>query len=298
MSKIRLRTRIRARPLIGPVAGVAGNFQRFVTARIQLFKLPKYLIYEIFPAFAPNSAGSPQQRSEITITSVNSTIPLLNSLGNLMGSKEINYIELEQYVNTVSSSPEDNLRLKSLFDHYGSDKANPNNYYLLYSHIISSLNLGSSILEIGLGTNNLKFVSNMGIYGNPGSSIKSFRDFRDDLKVFGADIDQEILFSENRITTFRVDQLDLESLAKLAKKFPFGLDMIIDDGLHSPEANLNTLISLLPILNIGGWFVTEDIARSAQAIWQIAGFLLDRDKYEVHILAGENADLLTIQRFA
>ena len=63
-----------------------------------------------------------------------------------------------------------------------------------------------NILEIGLGTNNVDVVSNMGRDGIPGASLRAFRDYLINSKIYGADIDKSILFSEERIETYFVDQ--------------------------------------------------------------------------------------------
>ena len=57
----------------------------------------------------------------------------------------------------------------------------------------------------------------MGKLGKPGASVKAFRDFFPEAKIFGADIDKEILFKDKRINTYHVDQTDLKSLKTLQK---------------------------------------------------------------------------------
>jgi hypothetical protein len=64
------------------------------------------------------------------------------------------------------------------------------------------------ILEIGIGTNNPSLVSTMGIYGTPGASLYSFREYLPNSQIYGADIDTNILFTHDRIKTFYVNQLD------------------------------------------------------------------------------------------
>ena len=75
------------------------------------------------------------------------------------------------FENTIS-----NL-LKKAFDGYGSDKGN-HGYHLIYGQVLSKMNWQEpmNILEIGLGTNNPKLISNMSIHGKPGASLRAFRD--------------------------------------------------------------------------------------------------------------------------
>ena len=43
------------------------------------------------------------------------------------------------------------------------------------------------------------------------------------------------------------------------KKISGKLDLVVDDGWHQPEAGLKTLSVCLPLLNVGGFHVIEDI---------------------------------------
>jgi hypothetical protein len=62
------------------------------------------------------------------------------------------------------------------------------------------------------------------------------------------------------------------------------LDLIIDDGLHSPDANIATLLFGLSRVRSGGWVVVEDIAIEAQPIWEVVAALLPAN-YRSHLLA-------------
>jgi len=82
-------------------------------------------------------------------------------------------------------------------------------------------------------------------------------------EVVGADIDTQILISEPGIHSMFVDQLDAGSIKimreELVARHPDGYSLIVDDGLHVAEANLNSLDCLLPILKSGGVYVIEDL---------------------------------------
>jgi hypothetical protein len=71
---------------------------------------------------------------------------------------------------------------------------------------------------------------------------------------------KNILFEEHRIKTFYVDQLDGNSIKSMwenigVKEF----DIIIDDGLHEPEAIYNFFINSFHKLKKNGIFVIEDV---------------------------------------
>ena len=175
--------------------------------------------------------------------------------------KEKNIEEFEyQY-----SDNENCNKLKKLFDKYGSDKTNSKLAYI-YFHIFNNYKI-KSLFEIGLGTNNTKVRSNMGIDGIPGASLRTFRDYLN-IRVYGADVDKEILFEEDSIKTYFIDQLNEETITNIKKVLP-KCDLIIDDGLHQPDANLNVIYNLLDHLNTNGILVVEDIEPDFKNIFNI-----------------------------
>ena len=192
---------------------------------------------------------------------------------------------------------EDLVDLEGLFNKYGSDKSGKHNYHLIYSRILrEKRNLPLAILEIGLGTNNLDIPSNMGLRGKPGASLRAFRDWAPNAKVYGADVDTRVLFSEERIETFFVDQTDVAALQALANRFPpRSFDLIIDDGLHNSEANVNTLLFALQLLKDDGVIVIEDVAIDDLPVWQIAIALLE-SSYECDFVQTKGACVVVVRR--
>lgn len=189
-------------------------------------------------------------------------------------------------------------RLRDLFLHYGSDKSSVHNYHILYAYVVEQLGVNSelSLLEIGLGTNNPKLVSSMGARGKPGASVRAFRDMLPNSHIIGADIDRDILFTEDRIETVYVDQLTRSSFADLEK---IHYDVIIDDGLHSIGANLNTLLFALPRLKMNGWVIIEDIGKTNKHVdnWFVVDHILKGDsRYETFIVEAAAAYMFVVHR--
>ena len=88
---------------------------------------------------------------------------------------------------------------------HGSDKgiANKHNYTTFYYSIFKNLTENKlRIFELGLGTNNVWLPSNMGADGRPGASLYGWREFFSNSNIFGADIDNNILFTTDKIKTF------------------------------------------------------------------------------------------------
>jgi hypothetical protein len=187
------------------------------------------------------------------------------------------------------------LDLKTMIDKHGSDKASPQNYHLVYGPILAGLEPVCDLLEIGLGTNNTDVASNMGPQGRPGASLRAFSEFRPQARLYGADVDRRILFAEDNIKTFFVDQTDPKTFEELARRIGHGFDLVIDDGLHSPNANLATMAFALRYLKPGGWFVVEDISAGALSIWQIVGILMPKN-YRCWIVSSSAALMFTVHR--
>lgn len=249
-----------------------------------------------FPLFVPSSAGDDASRAGLTIQTVNELVPRLRSLIGSLGGKIAVPVKLDE----IAASPEDRRAAKVLkrsFDAYGSDKADPHNYHLFYGHVLRDRKSIGHILEIGLGTNNQSFVSNMGKEGRPGASLRAFRDFCPYARIIGADIDRHILFEEDRIRTFFVDQTEPATFNDLAAVVPAELDLFIDDGLHSPHANLASLEFGLSRAKLGGWVVIEDIPKAATALWQCVAALLP-DRFRPLLLQGSRAFMFAVQRVA
>jgi len=153
---------------------------------------------------------------------------------------------------------------------YGSDKGRALNYTQVYSALFKGCyDQPLRIFELGLGTNNPNLPSNMGVFGAPGASLRGWRELFPHALVYGADIDRRILFQEDRIKTFYCDQLDRSSIRELWSHpdLQAGVDIIIEDGLHTFEANVSFLEESLDHLRPGGIYVCEDILSDRVDEW-------------------------------
>ena len=164
--------------------------------------------------------------------------------------------------------------ISELCEKYGSDKGfvmhdneKPFNWkphtYASYYHSIFNLSRENIklVFECGLGTNNPKIESNMTSKGIPGASLRVWRDYFFNANIYGGDIDKDILFEENRIKTFYVNQLDANSIKSMWDAINLeNFDVIIDDGLHEPKANFNFFINSFHKLKKNGVFIIEDVS--------------------------------------
>ena len=185
---------------------------------------------------------------------------IINQYINLIKKIDPNYFpvtitDMCAFINDNSSE------LAKVFINNRTDKSSGHNYHHLYSYILNEFNNKKiNILEIGMGTNNPELVSTMGYNARPGASLYSFREYYTNANIYGADIDKNILFNDERINTCYVDQLDEKSFNNIKQTFGnIEYDLIIDDGLHSIGANFNTLLFALDNIKVNGWIVIEDI---------------------------------------
>ena len=67
---------------------------------------------------------------------------------------------------------------------------------------------------------------------------------------------------------------DLKTFDNILDLIPKDFDLVIDDGLHAPDANIASLIFFLKIIKIGGWAVIEDIGPKSLDVWMVVSYLL------------------------
>ena len=254
--------------------------------------IEKYLVKN-FKIFVPSSAGNYRILGAHTFVSINIIFPLISKLLKTLKLAP-NICKVQKFYNKKKNF--DNVeRIKNYFNKYQSDKSTTHNYHLVYGSLFKNKKKIKKILEIGLGTNNEKLISNMGKFGKPGASTKAFRDFFENAKVYGADIDKKILFKDHRIKTYYVDQTNIKSLEKLFNKVGKNFDIIIDDGLHAPYANISVIITALNKLKKNGWLVIEDIPKIAKPIWETICCLINLKHYSV-LIETKNTYLFLINK--
>jgi hypothetical protein len=176
--------------------------------------------------------------------------------------------ELSYLYNSDKGSPEGSIQKLDWNYHIYTDI-----YNLLFNHCKLSV---KNVFELGIGTTNQKIRSNMGLLGTPGASLRMWKDYFPNANIIGADIDVDILFEEERIKTFYVDQTDQDSIRKLWDKIDFSFDIMIDDGLHDPDANINFYKFSKHKNRTNGIYIIEDVKK--EHINYIEDYLLRKDE--------------------
>ena len=162
----------------------------------------------------------------------------------------------------------DSTDLCKIMAHYGSDTGHPikssrlHDYTIFYHGIFSDIkNKNLRIFELGLGTNNTNIKSNMGVHGKPCASLYGWRHFFPNSMIFGADIDKDILITFPKIKTYYCDQTNPKIIEKMWTEplLRENFDIIIEDGLHTFDANVCFFENSIHKLKKNGYYIIEDI---------------------------------------
>ena len=240
------------------------------------------------------SAGTHKQWLDTMIDGFNRTIPTIQSIVTEQVSLED--VKILDASKTFLES-EKTLKMREVFDRHGSDKGSHHKYDIIYEEILTRFaNKKFEILEIGLGTNNLDTLSNMGLGGKPGASLKAWHELFPLANITGCDLDSRILFSSHKIQTYQLDQTNSDSWANFRntvgnKKF----DLIIDDGLHTALANLVVVKESMRLLTTYGVIVIEDVNKNALPVWKLLSQVL-QSIWDVEIYRTSASHLVLIRK--
>lgn len=124
-----------------------------------------------------------------------------------------------------------------------TDKATFHNYTDFYEKYFEPLrNKKLNLLEIGV---------------DYGFSIKMWYEYFINAQIYGVDKHDKTNLSNERTHIKIANQENFTEISNVFKEVEF--DIIIDDGGHTVEQQLKTLIGLFPRLKSGGIFIVEDL---------------------------------------
>ena len=142
--------------------------------------------------------------------------------------------------------------LKELFNKYGCDKAKKHHYHTVYQPEFEPLQTEPiNILEVGVFK---------------GESASVWIDFFPNATVYGLDIFVRVsaedipILQHPRVKWLKGDSTHPSVSGAIQKAWPdVQFDIIIDDGLHTPEANAQTFKNLFPFVKSTGSYYVEDV---------------------------------------
>ena len=193
----------------------------------------------------------------------------INSIfGNLAPSKSEVFKVLDYNINNLSNKEIPLLRRKigfvfQDFKLLGDRSSYENMKFVLEATGWSNLKKIDSqikkVFELGIGTNKV-FNDKLRRKSLPGASLRVWKEFFFNAKIYGADIDENTLFQENRIKTYIVNQFSQKSIKGMWQKINLKeFDLIIDDGCHQFEGTINFFSNSIKFLSKSGLYIIEDI---------------------------------------
>lgn len=212
---------------------------------------------------------------------------------------------------------DDSNHFAALCDRYGSDKGSlsprnaerpypwaPHNYSdfieRMFLHRRQSV---KNVFELGIGYTQSFVAAHNGPKGFPGASLRALRDYFPNSRIFGADIDPALLFEEDRIQTFFVDQTDPQAIENLWSRVgDCEFELMIDDGLHEFSAGSTFFEHSIHKLAAGGIYIIEDVAPIAllqyRDYFRGSDYLVDTVMLERPRLSlGDNSLIVIRRRF-
>lgn len=139
--------------------------------------------------------------------------------------------------------------LCGILKEFKSDKSSDwHNYSALYHYMFSHLTeVPMNIFEVG-------------IY--EGGSVRSWKKYFKNGEIYAGDVEQRCFVNEERIKSFYCDQdnpASIDSMWNILELKDIMFDIIIDDGKHEFQSNINFLLHSIHKLKNGGIFIIEDL---------------------------------------
>lgn len=153
---------------------------------------------------------------------------------------------------------------------YGTDKCPQifHTYTPVYYELLKDLN-PKKVLELGIGTSyTMRHVTGYA----PGASLKMWRDFFPNAQVYGVDISEESMFTDDRITTFLMDTRSEADMKRLIETIGSDIDVVVDDGPHDSTSQINTARMLLSQLKEGVIYIIEDVKSARRVMRGLADY--------------------------
>jgi len=189
----------------------------------------------------------------ISISNLPSLLHKIKIIKILTNSKNIS--ELAEIMTKYRSDKGSGLSQDFIIRNIKSPNLVCHNYTFFYELIFQKYkNNNINIFEMGIGVPSCM--------GSLAGSLKGWAEYFPNSKIYSADIDKENLYSDDRITSYYVDQENQDSIIELWKNQDISeilFDIIIDDGPHTYISNYLFYINSIQKLKERGIYIIEDI---------------------------------------
>ena len=150
------------------------------------------------------------------------------------------------------------MTLTELAKKYSSDKFFRHSYLQTYERILGHRKV-HRLLELGIGYADLmKPFLPEGVPYCHGSSLRMWSEYWPEAEIWGCDIREDTLINEGNIRSVVCDQSSPSSLNQLVITTGGNWDVVIDDGSHQYQHQINTAHLLLPHMAAKGVYIIED----------------------------------------
>lgn len=149
----------------------------------------------------------------------------------------------------------------------------------------------AKVLELGIGCP-ARMVEVPGY--RTGASLYMWREFFPNAQIYGADIEPETMFKDERIETLLCDETKAGDLEALIGKTGSDIDLVVDDAIHARRPQIFAALTLMPLLNRKIIYVIEDVRHPDKVLR-----LLAHAGYDVQLIPeapGNRSDNLIMVR--
>jgi hypothetical protein len=106
----------------------------------------------------------------------------------------------------------------------------------------------------------------------PGASLRMWRDFFPNATIYGADIVEEVLFSESRIKTKYCDERKGSHIKRWIKSIGKDIDIFIDDGIHIVDRQVYLAQVVMKLVDKDIIYIIEDVKYPKAVLAELEDF--------------------------
>jgi hypothetical protein len=167
---------------------------------------------------------------------------------------------------------------------YGTDKCPQikHSYTPFYYNLLKNKRESvKKVLEMGIGRysgmqeNETFYDPGLKRHYHRGASLYMWRDFFPNAEIYGADINPETIFEDERLKIYLCDERKKADLIQLIKKTGSDIDVFIDDGSHHVDDQIFLAKTILPLLSNDVTYIIEDVIYSNKICTELSAYDCD-----------------------